>query len=171
MPRTIAPLLLSLALGACASRQADVPLVASDGVAALVGEWEGEYTSAATGRRGSIVFHITAARDRTYGAHGDVVMAPPPGVVMNQPTTPGARADSMPGGGARSRVLAIHAVRIAGDSVTGALEPYRGPDCDCTLVTTFRGLVHGDVIDGTFTTTGGTGPAPQDGKWRVTRRK
>src|SRR5881397_4256440 len=62
-------------LAACGpATQTPVPLVgAKRDVAALAGHWEGSYSSAATGRSGSISFTLTASGDSAFG---DVVMVP-----------------------------------------------------------------------------------------------
>jgi len=53
-----------LALTGCAARPSPVPLQAdANALATLAGEWSGEYSSAATGRSGSIVFTLAAGRD------------------------------------------------------------------------------------------------------------
>ena len=66
--------LLMLALTACGAARAPVPLVgASADVGALTGEWAGEYSSAESGRSGSISFTLRAAGDSAFG---DVVMIP-----------------------------------------------------------------------------------------------
>lgn len=67
-------LFLTILLGACAASQASVPMVGTAGdVAALSGQWSGEYSSAASSRSGSISFTLRAAGD---SATGDVVMVP-----------------------------------------------------------------------------------------------
>jgi hypothetical protein len=68
-----------------------------------------------------------------------------------------------------SEVLTIKLVRVSGDTVSGVLDAYRDPQCDCPVVTTFTGTVNGDTIDGTFTTRGSQAAAPQSGTWRVKR--
>ena len=51
-------------LAACAVPSPPVPVVgAPSDVAQLAGEWEGQYSSVETGRRGSIFFHIAAGTD------------------------------------------------------------------------------------------------------------
>ena len=62
-------------LTACSpAPQTPVPLVgAASDVATLAGHWEGAYSSAATGRSGSISFALTASGDSAFG---DVVMIP-----------------------------------------------------------------------------------------------
>jgi len=54
-------------------------------------------------------------------------------------------------------------------TVTGVLDAYRDPQCDCPVETTFTGRVNGDTIDGTFVTRGSQTAAPQTGTWRVKR--
>ncbi|MEP6550017.1 MAG: hypothetical protein ABJB95_02475 [Gemmatimonadales bacterium] len=66
-------------------------------------------------------------------------------------------------------VLTIKLVRVSGDTVTGALDAYRDPECDCPVVTTFTGTINGDSIDSTFSTRGSSSNAPQTGTWRVKR--
>jgi hypothetical protein len=151
---------------ACASTPAPVPVLgAPSDLRALAGEWEGEYSSAETGRGGSIVFTLTAGRDT---AAGDVVMTP-----AVPPASAGAAGvRTTPPGEARApQVLAITFVRAAGDSVSGALAPYTSPDCACSLTTTFVGRIQGDVIEGTFTTRGEGASGLQSGRWRVARRR
>src|SRR5258708_34035672 len=64
----------ALLLACTAPRQTPVPLVgAARDVAALEGQWDGSYSSAATGRSGSISFTLTATGD---SACGDVAMSP-----------------------------------------------------------------------------------------------
>src|SRR6058998_11524 len=65
---------LPLALAACAASQSPVPVIGPAGdVAALAGEWAGEYSSVESGRSGSISFTLRAAGD---SAVGDVIMIP-----------------------------------------------------------------------------------------------
>ena len=70
-----------------------------------------------------------------------------------------------------SQVLTIRIVRVSGDSVSGALDAYRDPQCDCPVETTFTGRVDGDTIQGTYTTRGSQFNAPQTGTWRVKRNR
>jgi hypothetical protein len=67
-------------------------------------------------------------------------------------------------------VLHVTFVRVAEGRVSGALEPYTAPDCQCVVSTTFSGSLRGDVVDGTFVTRGANG-LEQSGRWRVTRRR
>jgi hypothetical protein len=66
--------------------------------------------------------------------------------------------------------LAMRFVFVTSDEVSDVLDPYRDPDCGCTLTTTFRGTLRGDVIEGTFHSEGdGFHHLPASGRWRVKR--
>src|SRR5205814_1297055 len=66
--------LLSLALVACGASRSPVPLVGtSNDLSPLAGDWAGDYSSAASGRSGSISFTLRAATDSAFG---DVTMIP-----------------------------------------------------------------------------------------------
>src|SRR5213596_221876 len=72
--KTVPIVLLPLALSACGASRSPVPLVGgSTDISALTGEWAGEYSSAESGRSGSISFTLRAAGDSAFG---DVVMIP-----------------------------------------------------------------------------------------------
>jgi hypothetical protein len=158
-------LALAGALLACASKPTPVTVAGDAGdVASLAGKWSGEYSSPVTGRSGSIVFNLS---NSGAAASGDVVMVPKGyGKALQRyntgTTTPVQSGDN-------SQVLTIKLVRVSGDTVSGILDAYRDPQCDCSVETTFVGRVHGDTIDGTFTTRGSQSVAPQTGTWRVKR--
>jgi hypothetical protein len=93
---------------------------------------------------------------------------------LDRPLTPYTAGNTAAAGvqaPAASQVLTIKLVRVSGDTVSGVLDAYRDPECDCPVVTTFTGTLSGDTIDGTFTTHGAQAAAPQSGTWRVTRRR
>lgn len=135
-------------------------------VAALEGQWDGSYSSAATGRSGSISFTLTATGDSAFG---DVVMIPRglgrPLQAWNNAAAPADAASLRPA------VLTINFVRVAEGRVTGTLAPYADPETGVQLFTAFEGLLRGDVIEGTYTTRAGRSVDSQTGEWRVTRRK
>ena len=60
-------------------------------------------------------------------------------------------------------------VHLAGGRVSGELEPYIAPDCQCRVTTRFDGVVQGDVIRGTYVTLGAPG-GEQGGTWEMRRR-
>ena len=145
----------------CRARPTPVPVAASDAdLGRLAGEWSGSYEGDASGRSGSIVFHLRAGSDTAFG---DVVMVPRPLNIAGADRRADARRADAP------RTLTIRFVRISGDTVRGRLEPYRDPDSSAMLVTTFTGWLR-DVrtFAGTFVTTG-AGGASQGGHWKVTR--
>lgn len=132
-------------------------------VSRLAGEWVGDYSSVESGRRGTITFSLRAGADT---AEGDIIMESRP---MNDPSAPDA---VLPREAARTtrEVLSIRFVMVGENDVSGVLDPYKDPACGCTLTTTFRGTIRGNVIEGTFHTEGsGFGHLPQNGRWRVKR--
>jgi hypothetical protein len=149
---------------ACASKPTPV-IMTGEAVdrASLAGKWSGEYTSPVTGRSGSILFNLSSSGT---DANGDVVMIPKGyGKALSRyerATTTMQNTDN-------SQVLTIRLVRVSGDSVSGVLDAYRDPQCDCPVETTFVGRHNGDTIDGTFITRGSQSVAPQTGTWRVRR--
>jgi hypothetical protein len=149
-------------LTACATAPPPPPLAvtaAPEALESLAGEWRGEYWSAATGRRGTIRFTLEAD---TGAAWGDVWMLP---AVHSMAAGEGG---AVRGGGAQP--LQIRFVRVAaGGALSGTIEPYRDPGCDCLLSSTFTGDVVGDRIDGTFPTSGGPTHPIATGKWEARR--
>lgn len=157
------------ALIACATKPTPVTLAGDAGDrATLAGKWTGEYSSPSTGRSGSIVFNLSSSGD---AASGDVVMVPRG---LDRPLTPYTAGNTSTGGvqaPASSQVLTIKLVRVSGDTVSGVLDAYRDPECNCPVITTFTGTLSGDTIDGTFITHGAQAAAPQTGTWRVARKR
>jgi hypothetical protein len=154
---------------ACSSSRNPAPAVpvagARSDISVLAGRWEGEYHSEATGRSGSIVFEL---KPGDTVARGDVLMIPqgansPPPATKLPGTSETLR--TMP------QVLSISFVSASGGIVKGTMDPYRDPDCDCEVQTTFVGKLAGNVIEGTFTTSpSGAGPITA-GRWSITRKK
>ena len=160
-------LLLAAALwsGACAPVVMKTPVSGlHTDIARLVGEWQGDYNSDDSGRRGLIAFRLRAGADT---AEGDVIMQSRIGQDASVPD-----ASMVPWDAIRTtqQAVSIHFVFVSDDEVSGALHSYRDPECGCTLVTTFRGTLRGDVIEGTYHSEGdGFHHVPQNGKWRVKR--
>ena len=168
--RRIAGLIaLSAALIGCGWRQTPVPLAGdATSIDMLTGSWAGDYNSQQTGRSGSITFELAADNSSAYG---DIVMIAKPGPVQV------SAAERQPGAVLMQRAtmqpLKIRFVRAESGRVTGTLDPYKDPDCGCTLTTTFEGVFTApDKIEGTFHSRGTDfGHVPADGKWSVTRQK
>jgi hypothetical protein len=130
----------------------------------LVGKWEGEYSSESTGRSGSIVFELKAGATE---ARGDVLMVPRG---SDRPLAP-ARLGNAEALRTMPQVLSIRFVNAQGGVISGVLEPYRDPDCDCRVETNFVGTLKDDTIEGTFTTVVSPTGAASTGRWKVTRKK
>lgn len=160
--RRLLPCLALIALSACRTTRMPVQLQGDPlNMSNLTGEWSGEYWGAANGRSGTITFSLGGARDSVFG---EVTMVDPSG------RTPRA-ADT----GEQHRLhvhavqsLAIAFVRVEDGKVTGKMEPYVAPDCDCVVNTSFTGAIHGDSISGSFITRTPQGDVDQ-GRWSVTR--
>ena len=147
-------------VAACVYQPAAVRLQgAHSDLAALGGRWIGEYNSEESGRNGTILFRLIAARDSAYG---DVLMI---SGTMPQGAT---RPDSVMARGT-SQLLRIAFVRVDGRQVSGAMEPYMDPSCECTVRPTFIGALRGDRIHGTYITHL-PGGREHTGTWHVERR-
>lgn len=157
---------LILTAAACALNPTPVPVEgARADIAALAGEWFGEYRSAETGRSGSILFMLEAGQDM---AHGDVVMVPRQTGVEYDDAMMHTLAHAAP----RQQVLRIRFVRVVGSTVVGTMDPYPSPDCECLLLTTFRGELSGDRIEGAFLVHhSGHEMTAQKGTWWAKRTK
>ncbi len=149
-----------LAAAACGAPSTPVPVRGN--LTPLVGEWVGEYSSAETGRVGSIVFTLAAGRDT---AVGDVMMVP----ANIEPATTTPRSDDpmlrTP------RILKISFVRCEGTAVTGWLDPYPDPDTGEKTSTTFDGLIKGNKLEGTFVSYLELSGKRRTGKWVVNRKR
>lgn len=168
MSRILMTSLAAVAL-ACATKPTPVTISGDPSDrASLAGSWSGEYQSPTTGRSGSIVFNLSASGD---AANGDVVMIPRGYGKALVPFNQGTAAGSVMQNTNNAQVLTIKLVRVSRDTVSGVLDAYRDPQCDCPVETTFTGRLSGDTIDGTFTTRGTQANAPQTGTWRVKRTK
>ena len=163
--RAVPAVLVAVAAACGTAPQTPVPVAGTAvDVAALAGQWEGSYSSPATGRSGSISFSLTANGD---SATGDVVMIPRgfgrPLQAWNRTAAP---AGAIP---QRPSVLTINFVRVARGRVSGTLAPYADPETGEQLFTTFEGRLQGDEIEGTFRTHTAGGSDTPEGQWKVTR--
>lgn len=152
---------------ACTSRPPEIQLTSSDfDLNPLVGEWRGDYSSAETGRSGTIAFTLRAGE---VAASGNVVMIPRPDSLLTPAERELVSNVSTPG----RTVLKIHFLRKEGGNLSGTLDPYRDPDCNCQVTTTFQGTFRdARTIEGTFTTVPSLpGSRVTGGKWTVTRVK
>ena len=132
-------------------------------ISALRGDWSGEYRSNASERRGALTFTIATRADSAFG---DVIMFTP----LGQQIRPVDSGDQHRSHASSTQALRIDFVRVGGSMVSGTLEPYMAPDCNCQVSTTFTGNVVGDTIRGTFITNGPQG-GNRDGMWMMARRR
>jgi hypothetical protein len=152
---------------ACVSRSPSIEVTSNDfDVNPLVGEWRGNYSSAQTGRSGTIAFTLRAGEG---SASGNVIMVPRPDSLLTE-----TERDALSNVSAAGRsVLKIHFVRKEGGSLSGTLDTYNDPDCGCPVTTTFQGSFRdARTLEGTFTTVPSTpGRVVSGGTWRATRVK
>lgn len=145
---------------ACSSNPAPPVPVEGGDVSSLSGRWVGEYSSAETGRTGSIVFELKSG---SKVAHGDVLMKPKEQAAGQSSAADAVR--SMP------QVLNINFVSATGGVLRGTMDPYSDPSCDCEVQTTFVGRLSGDTIEGTFTTTPQGPGSITTGHWKISKEK
>jgi hypothetical protein len=155
---------LGLLTLACSATPSPVPITGDPAdVAALAGEWAGEYHAYDPhGRSGTLFFRLDAGADT---AQGDVLMH-----IAGRETAGTIPIDDPWRGVAEDRILTITFVRAAGGSVFGRLDPYNDPVCGCEMRTTFMGRIDGNLIEGTYTSEHLSGGDRTDGSWRVSRR-
>ncbi len=132
----------------------------------LAGEWTGEYSSPALGRRGSIEFKLVAGEGQAYG---DVLMTPQG---SGRPYEPNSLGTSSEGGATplTSQLLTIRFVRAESGEISGMLDPYWDPDRNCRATTIFHGYLAKGVIEGTFTTAFDCGAGQASGRWQMTHK-
>ncbi|MEW5917677.1 MAG: hypothetical protein AB1762_14830 [Gemmatimonadota bacterium] len=131
-------------------------------ISTLAGEWSGEYQSSEAQRSGTIWFKLEAGRDTAFG---DVLMIPRDvGQTVPEPSAPNQWKQ-------RPQVLTVKFVRVEGQRISGAIDPYPSPDCGCKLVTTFRGELKGDRIEGDFAIHHEHEQKVQSGTWFALRDK
>jgi len=158
---TAAVILGLTALAACTYRPSFFPMHGRiDDRSRLAGEWLGEFTSAHPERSGSIAFQFEPGRDSASGE------------VSVQTSFVGQRIRYQEQGSylraSAATILRIRYVRASESTVEGVLEPYRDPECDCMVTTTFLGIVRGDSIIGEYVSRGRW--TTRQGAWRMGRR-
>jgi hypothetical protein len=163
----IAAAALAASAIACATKTPGIELTASDfDLNPLVGVWRGNYSNPATGRAGTIAFSLRAGESF---ASGNVVMIPKADSLLTSEER--EMVSDVPSAG-RS-VLSMKFIRKEGGTLHGTLDPYRAPDCDCLVNTTFEGsFTDANTIQGTFTVVPSkAGSTITSGTWKVMRVK
>lgn len=149
----------AILLDACQPVAMPVPVEGS--VNQLVGEWSGEFSSAETGRRGSIFFRLEAGQDT---ATGEVLLLPDR--TYNLPTDPEWKECPWK---TSARVLQISFVRCSAGEVDGWIRPYPDPDSGELTYTDFTGVIAGDSLRGTFASRLEKTGTRWHGTWAVVR--
>jgi hypothetical protein len=140
-------LVVSLVLS-CSSSKQGISLVGEKGeISDLTGMWRGTYDSDDGTRTGTIELNI--AKDAKT-ATGSVIMR-----MSDNPDMP--------------LRLAIRFVQIAEGWVSGRLDPYEDPDCNCLVESLFQGRLSGDSMVGTYSTRGVAEEFLRTGSWLMTR--
>ncbi|NNF39482.1 MAG: hypothetical protein HKN71_12495 [Gemmatimonadetes bacterium] len=146
---------------ACGGFDSHVPVVGPpDDVQALVGHWDGEFSSAATHRRGLIEFELEAAQDTAHA------------VIYYMPDRLGAMASDHPRDGSYDPspvVLRLQRLEVQGARVRGLLETYPDPATGELVSAVFTGELQGDEIDGTYIMEFVRSGDRASGRWTVTR--
>ena len=157
--------LVTMTSTACARATPGIELRSSDfDLDPLVGQWRGDFVSSQPGRSGTIAFTLRAGES---AASGNVVLFQKPDSLL----TPEER--EMMANVPERTVLKIHFLRKEGGSVSGALDPYHDPECDCTVTSTFQGtFTNPTTIEGEYTTVRAKpGTDIIRGRWKVIRQK
>jgi len=113
----------------------------------LAGLWQGTYDSDDGARTGTIELRFEGD---TKTASGNVVMS----------------ASDNPDAALHLR---IRFVQIAEGWISGRLDPYQDPECDCMVESLFQGRLAGDSMVGTYSTRGVAEEFLRTGSWVMTR--
>lgn len=133
-----------LLLAACGGTTSSVAVKGGDvELAALAGDWTGNYKGTESGREGPVNFSLQVG---SHTADGTVLMGG---------TSP----------------LKIQFIALAHGQITGKIDPYTDPSCQCQVQTEFTGTRDHNAIDGTFTTKVVGKDIEQHGVWNVTRKQ
>lgn len=140
--------LVALFLTGCATSRASVPVRGEvTETALLAGEWRGQFDGAREERHGKIEFNLEMGR---HTADGEVVVfAPKKGEPPMQ--------------------LRIEYLAVEDNKITGKIEPYTDPECDCVVETEFEGDLTGDFIIGTYAARMPATGAARKGEWSAER--
>jgi hypothetical protein len=69
----------------------------------------------------------------------------------------------------KPETVKVTELQVKGSRVAGTLDPYRSKGCSCLVRTEFRGLIQGDIMDGTFVSTFEDKRKPVKGNWSMRR--
>ena len=139
-----------------------VPVLGDEeGIQMLAGKWKGTYTNPVTGGSGFIEFNLKAGTD---SAKGNVVMTPKESKLPYEPANEHNEPYSEP------RALTISFVKVTGGYVSGMLDKYLAPECNCVMETSFTGKLEDNIIKGTFKTVNTDTGDSSTGEWEVEKK-
>ncbi len=147
MTRAMMIVAILILMSACGGSQAIQMKGENEDLVLLAGDWQGEYKGVETGRQGTIKFSLGVGR---HTADGYVKMFP----------------DGVKGA---PDALKISFVEVEEGHVSGKIDSYVDPSCNCQVQTIFIGNVDGDNIDGTFETVVIGTDKKQSGNWSAFR--
>jgi hypothetical protein len=159
-------LALAILAAGCASAPPPIALIGEpEALSALAGNWAGTYRGIDSRRDGSISFSLRAGDTVAYG---DVLMIPAGYENHNVWNEREHHAGATP---PHPAVLTVAFVGVSDGHVTGMLDPYTDPDCNCLVITAFSGrLKDANTLEGTFLTRAPGSAESRRGVWRVTRQ-
>jgi hypothetical protein len=130
----------------CAAPVKSVPVRGGvEATALFAGEWRGDFQDENEQRHGTISFLFEMGR---HTAEGEVLMVPP--------------------GAPQPLALAIEYLKVEHSRVSGKLESYTDPACNCQVETEFSGDLSGDFIVGTYAVRSQSGQE-RVGEWTAQR--
>jgi len=132
----------TLATGCAASAKQVEVKGGNDDLIKFAGDWEGQFEGIDTGRTGTIKLSFQVGR---HTADGEVTLA-------------------------GSTPLKISFIEVDGGQISGRVDPYTDPSCNCEVTTEFLGFVKGDVVDGTFTSEMIRDGKQLRGNWSMARK-
>lgn len=163
MSRSLSRAAALLALAAACSVQPAPQLAPSQpaDLAAMNGNWVGEYTNSETGRSGSIAMSLRSWSD---SAAGDLVLVPNGSSPLLAVDVAGHVAR-----GVSAEVLRLSFKPVAGGMVEATVEPYFSSDCTCAVTMVLQATPEKNLIAGEFVLSSTRG-LRQQGKWSVSRQ-
>jgi hypothetical protein len=165
MHRLSASVLIALLAAACSSSAPKEPESAAPSfpleadpasLQMLDGRWEGQYYNETAKRGGTIVLEFSGKRAT---GNGDVLLIPKGSTEALKPSRPPTEEETLK---QMPRITSIQFVKAEAGSLSGKMDPFIDPDCNCEVMATFYGKVTGDTIEGTFRTS-----APGEGTWKA----
>jgi len=131
-----------------------------------VGDWRGDYVADSSGApHGSLSFGLVAGNNDAHGSLSINAAGADRAYERYRSESSVSSADTTP----HVELPAIQFVRLQGSLVSGTIDAYVDPECQCPAIMTLRGKLDGDTIDGTFRATYDGRKPDMTGKWSAKR--